>query len=226
MRETSAHRRTSPLLLLPLCLVLAALAACGSAASERSSEPAVASFDGLPIAEIGTRWATDQAQSLQTLVASTDWHFTAEVISLDHQEAIDLVPDVPGETPAPYHPDKPIPANDGPPPFPVSYWEARVIEVFSGDLSPGDTVLIRQMGGVHEQSTGEIIRVLLADEAASPVEDECAFALPTIEGAFRPNEPLSAFDGETFNGTWEVRISDHDGGFTGSVVGATFFWEE
>ena len=66
----------------------------------------------------------------------------------------------------------------------------------------------------------------MADEAASPVEDECALATPTINGAFRPNELLSAFDGETFNGTWEIRIADHDSTFTGFVVGATFFWEE
>lgn len=71
------------------------------------------------------------------------------------------------------------------------------------------------------------IRALLADEAASPVEDECnGGSPPTIEGAFRPNEPLSAFDGETFDGDWEIRIFDLEAEETGSVVGATFYWEE
>ncbi len=73
---------------------------------------------------------------------------------------------------------------------------------------------------------GEDIRALLDDEAASPIEDECAAAIPTIEGAFRPNEPLSAFDGEVFDGTWKIRIADHDLGSTGSVIGARLFWEE
>ncbi len=163
-RHTIVTRRPFPLLLVPLCLVLAALAACGGTDNGSSSDPAATSPDELPVAELGTRWATAEAQSLQALVASTNWHFTAEVIGLDHQEEIDLVPDVPGATPAPPHPDKPIPANDGPPPLPVSYWEVRVTDVISGDLSPGDTILIRQMGGVHEQSTGSLIRVQFEDD--------------------------------------------------------------
>ncbi len=177
------NRRPPPLLLVPLCLVLTALAACGSAGSQPSAEPGTAAIDDLPIAKLGTRWATANAQSLQTLVASTDWQFTAAVIGLDHQEEIDLVPDVPGATPAPPHPDKPIPANDGPPPLPVSYWEVRVIEVLSGDLSPGDAILIRQMGGVHKQSTGEIIRVQFEDDPPlEPGEEYLFFTQASANG--------------------------------------------
>ena len=47
MRHTIANGRPFPLLLVPRCLILVALAACGGAATERSGEPATASLDGL-----------------------------------------------------------------------------------------------------------------------------------------------------------------------------------
>ncbi|HEY5639635.1 MAG TPA: hypothetical protein VIW01_06250 [Dehalococcoidia bacterium] len=99
-------------------------------------------------------------------------------------------------------------------------------------IETGTTVTLTDQPGVPAIGvfgcSGDNIRALMADEATSPVEDECAGSTPTINGAFRSNEPLSAFDGETFNGNWEIRIADHAnvGGFTGSVVGASFFWEE
>lgn len=182
-RRTIVNRRPPALLLVPLSLILAVLAACGGAESQSSSEPASASVDDIPVAEIGTRWATARADSLETLVASTDWQFTAEVIGLDHQEEIDLVPDAPGATPAPPNPDKPVPANDGPPPMPVSYWEVRVTDVIIGDLSPGDTLLIRQMGGVHEQSDGSLIRVQFEhDPPLEPGEEYLFFTQASTRG--------------------------------------------
>lgn len=175
-------QRLPLLLLVPLSLILALLAACGGA-SQPSSDPASASLDELPVAELGTRWATDRASSLNVLVASTDWQFTGEVIGLDHQETVDLVPDVPGATPAPPHPDKPLPANDGPPPLPVSYWEVRVTEVIAGDLSPGDTILVRQMGGIHEQSDGSLIRVQFeSDPPLEPSEEYLFFTQASSNG--------------------------------------------
>ena len=96
-------------------------------------------------------------------------------------------------------------------------------------IDTGTTVTLIDRPGVPASTFGcfgENIRALMADEAESPIEDECAFATPTINGAFRPNEPLSAFDGEEFDGTWQIRVSDHDSTFTGSVIGATFYWED
>ena len=68
-------------------------------------------------------------------------------------------------------------------------------------INTGTTVVLIDQPGVPGTGivgcSGNNIRALMADEAASLVEDECAGGVPTIEGAFRPNEPLSAFDGET-----------------------------
>ena len=97
-------------------------------------------------------------------------------------------------------------------------------------LNTGTTVVLIDQPGVPGLSIvgclGENVRALVADEAANPIEDECAIATPTINGAFRPNEPLSAFDGEVFDGTWQIRITDRAPGDTGSVLGATFYWDE
>ncbi len=190
-------QRLPLLLLLPLSLIFAVLAACGGGVSQQSGEPAAASLDQLPVAELGTRWATDRAASLETLVAWTDWQFTGEVIGLDHQEAVNLVPDVPGATPAPPHPDKPVPANDGPPPLPVSYWEVRVTEAIAGDLNPGDTILVRQMGGIHEQSDGSLIRVQFeSDPPLEPGEEYLFFTQASSNGVVQTS-PLKRLRVET-----------------------------
>ena len=99
-------------------------------------------------------------------------------------------------------------------------------------INTGTTVVLIDQPGVPGTDAfgcpGENIRALMADEAASTIESECGGGTPTINGAFRPTEPLSAFDGEVFDGIWQIRISDHANvdGYTGSVVGATFFWED
>ena len=98
-------------------------------------------------------------------------------------------------------------------------------------INTGTTVVLIDQPGVPASGfgcSGTNVRALMADEAASPVEDECGGGTPSINGAFRPNQPLSAFDGESFTGTWEIRFADHANvsGFTGSVVGATYDWFE
>ncbi|WP_255571282.1 proprotein convertase P-domain-containing protein, partial [Halomarinibacterium sedimenti] len=55
---------------------------------------------------------------------------------------------------------------------------------------------------------GDNIVATLDDEAATPVEDECAAGTPTINGSFIPNNPLSAFDGESTLGTWTMTVED------------------
>ncbi len=54
------------------------------------------------------------------------------------------------------------------------------------------------------------IVAVLSDEASSAVEDRCDTNLPTINGSFRPNEPLTAFDGISGNGTWILEMADAD----------------
>ena len=55
---------------------------------------------------------------------------------------------------------------------------------------------------------GDNIIAILDDEAATPVENECAGSVPTINGSFIPNNLLSIFDGESTLGLWELTVSD------------------
>ncbi len=65
--------------------------------------------------------------------------------------------------------------------------------------------------------SGNNISALLDDEAVSPVENECAGAVPTISGTFTPNNALMAFDGESMAGTWQFTVSDNAGGDIGML---------
>ena len=56
--------------------------------------------------------------------------------------------------------------------------------------------------------SGDDILATLDDEAALPVENQCAGSAPTINGTFSPNEALSAFDNDTGNGTWVLQVLD------------------
>ena len=56
--------------------------------------------------------------------------------------------------------------------------------------------------------SGDNIVAVLDDEAATAVENECAGSVPTINGSFIPNNPLSVFDGESTMGLWELTVSD------------------
>src|SRR5688572_1870395 len=54
------------------------------------------------------------------------------------------------------------------------------------------------------------INATIDDEGASgPVEVMCNPTPPAIFGTPTPNNPLSAFDGQTVNGTWTLTISDN-----------------
>lgn len=65
--------------------------------------------------------------------------------------------------------------------------------------------------------SGDDIVATLDDEAATSVENECSSSTPTINGTFKPNNPLSVFDGESTLGTWELKVSDVAGGLTGTL---------
>ncbi|MEZ4778868.1 MAG: proprotein convertase P-domain-containing protein [Flavobacteriaceae bacterium] len=55
---------------------------------------------------------------------------------------------------------------------------------------------------------GQNMVVTLDDEATLPIEDECGAGVPSISGTFTPNNPLSAFDGESTLGTWTITVTD------------------
>jgi subtilisin-like proprotein convertase family protein len=47
-------------------------------------------------------------------------------------------------------------------------------------------------------------------------ETQCGSAAPAVYGTLRPNNPLSAFDGENLAGTWRLTVVDQatvDDGF-------------
>jgi len=52
------------------------------------------------------------------------------------------------------------------------------------------------------------IDATLDDEASAPVESQCRTTYPAISGSVRPNNPLSAFDGEDLGGTWRLTVTD------------------
>jgi len=56
--------------------------------------------------------------------------------------------------------------------------------------------------------SGDNINATLDDEASLPVEGQCRAATPTISGLVKPNNPLSAFDGEGLGGTWRLTVTD------------------
>lgn len=62
------------------------------------------------------------------------------------------------------------------------------------------------------------IDVTLSDEAALPVEAQCAGTAPTINGTFSPNNPLSVFDGQSLAGTWQIKVADVAGIDTGTLT--------
>jgi subtilisin-like proprotein convertase family protein len=86
-----------------------------------------------------------------------------------------------------------------------------------GDLSlvlthqnTGTAVTIIDRPGVPASTSGcsgDNILATLSDEAALPVENQCS-GTPTINGTFSPNSALSAFDGESSSGTWQLTVTD------------------
>ena len=61
------------------------------------------------------------------------------------------------------------------------------------------------------------IDVILDDEGATPAEDACAATPPAIGGMLTPNNPLSAFDGQSASGTWELSVADNAAQDTGTL---------
>ena len=64
---------------------------------------------------------------------------------------------------------------------------------------------------------GSDILATLDDEAATPIENECSSSVPSINGSFIPNNPLSIFDGESTMGNWELTVSDVASTYSGTL---------
>ncbi len=65
--------------------------------------------------------------------------------------------------------------------------------------------------------SGANINAVLDDAAAAAVESQCAGGTPTISGTFRPNQVLSAVNGQSLAGTWRLTVSDVVGVDTGTL---------
>lgn len=78
------------------------------------------------------------------------------------------------------------------------------------------TLLDRPGTGAGGCSSDDI-SVVLNDEAGTPAEDVCAANPPAIGGTLKPNDALSAFDGEALYGTWYLRVYDQAAGDVGTL---------
>ncbi|MEW5870495.1 MAG: proprotein convertase P-domain-containing protein [Chloroflexota bacterium] len=84
----------------------------------------------------------------------------------------------------------------------------------------GTSVTLIDRPGVPASANGcsyNSIDATLDDEAASAVESQCSTTPPAIGGTFIPNNPLSAFDGQSSGGTWRLTISDRASADTGTL---------
>jgi len=57
----------------------------------------------------------------------------------------------------------------------------------------------------------------LSAAGSGPVETTCLNAVPTISGTLTPNNAFTAFNGQSFNGTWTLAIQDFAGGDVGTL---------
>ncbi len=95
---------------------------------------------------------------------------------------------------------------------------ARLAHTWVGDLtvtltSPaGTTVTLmdRPGAGVDGASGNDFVELVLDDHAATAIEDIPATSpAGGYSGRLRPDEPLSAFDGEPRQGTWTLNVRDN-----------------
>jgi subtilisin-like proprotein convertase family protein len=90
-------------------------------------------------------------------------------------------------------------------------------------LDTGKSQVIIDRPGVPASTfgcSGDNINAALDDEAAAAVESQCQSAGTAIAGTFRPNNPLSIFDGDSLAGTWTLKVAD----LAGSDIGTLTQW--
>ncbi|MAT96575.1 MAG: hypothetical protein CL608_05475, partial [Anaerolineaceae bacterium] len=109
--------------------------------------------------------------------------------------------------------------------------DVNMAHAWVGDLSlvlthqnTGTSVTLIDRPGVPASTygcSGDNILATLSDEAAAPVENQCGGSTPTINGTFSPNGALSAFDGESSSGTWQLTVTD---AYTSADAGTLNGW--
>ncbi len=89
-------------------------------------------------------------------------------------------------------------------------WVGDLTFTLVHDNTNTSVVLIDQPGAPANQfgCPSDNIYAVLDDDAADPVEDECAASAPAIQGRFSPNEALADFNNESLNGSWTMEVVD------------------
>ncbi len=145
--RTRARVLFPAVLAAPLLLVLA----CSGSSSSVNETPVDYATQVVP-----ARWSVANAESLATLVRSSDAVFIGTITRQTGQRSEPLSPTALFGPPAPDQS-----ASGGPPGFPVSVFEVRVNEPLVGGLAVGQTVTMEQLGGIVPAGDGQDVRVVL-----------------------------------------------------------------
>lgn len=88
-------------------------------------------------------------------------------------------------------------------------------------VATGTSITLFDRPGYVDSGNGcgfDDLDLRLDDEAAQPVEDQCASSGTAILGRFSPQEALSAFDGESTSGDWRLDVEDTVSGDGGILL--------
>lgn len=136
----------SRLAIAAAALVLGLAIHTGCADGDAASDGATTAPSSI---EVPARWASAQAADLDTLLRSWPVAFAGTVVQLEEQRQVALVgPDLAGK-------------GGRTSSFPVSFYEVHVEEVWSDGVLPGETVTIRQAGGLTSGADGQTVSVRL-----------------------------------------------------------------
>jgi subtilisin-like proprotein convertase family protein len=94
-------------------------------------------------------------------------------------------------------------------------WVSNLVVTLKSPQGTSVTIMNRP-GGVNN-SGHNFCNTMLDDESAGASIQTITTAQAPFTGSFKPNIPLSAFDGQDPNGTWTLNVSDRSAANTGSL---------
>jgi subtilisin-like proprotein convertase family protein len=81
-----------------------------------------------------------------------------------------------------------------------------------------------QLLDVPGNCSGDNLRIYFDDEAAQSAASVCSNGTPAISGTYRPDEPLSTYDGMQLGGDWQLIIVDKTTPDVGYLRGSYIWW--